>query len=284
MKPWIRWTLLGLVAVALLVGVGAYGYLEGWHIHRVSSAELSSRLRPHDIVLQPEGEGPFPTVILMHGCTGIYENNWTWAKLFVEHGYAAFIVNSLAPRGLAERSIDNGVCDGSLLWGSERAGDLLATLAYVRTLPFVDSDQIVLVGWSHGSWTIMDALALDAAGKTPTSLSDDAGGLDGVTAAILLYPYCGVASVTYRTRDWGDAPPTLMLLAEDDQMISTPECLEVAQSLQSDGQSLTTHVYPGAHHAFDYSDLPPNSRFSFQPEVTADAQARVIDFLEQHEN
>jgi dienelactone hydrolase len=281
-KPWLRWTLIGFVGVALLLGFAGYGYLDGWHIDRVSSADLSAKLRPHDIVMRPEGDGPFPAVILMHGCSGIYENNRTWAKLFVEQGYAAFIVNSLAPRGLAEREMDNGVCDGSVLWGSERAGDLLATLGYVRALPFVDPDQIVLAGWSHGGWTIMDAFALAAEDKVPTSLSDDAGGLDGVVAAILIYPYCGAFSVTYRTGDWDDAPPTLMLLAENDTMISTDDCLEVAEGLEADGQRLTTYVYPGVDHAFDYSDLPTDSRFPFHPEVTADAQGRVVAFLKEN--
>ena len=282
MKPWLRWALVGFVGVALLVGFAGYGYLDGWHIDRVSSADLSAKLRPHDIVMRPEGDGPFPAVVLMHGCSGIYENNHTWAKLFVEQGYAAFIVNSLAPRGLAEREMDNGVCDGSVLWGSERAGDLLATLWYVRALPFVDPDRIVLAGWSHGGWTIMDAFALAAEDKVPTSLSDDAGGLEGVVAVVLIYPYCGAFSVTYRTGDWNDAPPTLMLLAENDTMISTPDCLEVAQGLEADGQKLITHVYPGVDHAFDYSDLPPDSRFPFRPEVTADAHDRVVAFLREN--
>jgi len=62
-------------------------------------------------------------------------------------------------------------------------------------------------------------------------------------------------------------------------MISTDECLEVARGLESEGQSVTVHVYPDVDHAFDYSDLEPGSRFSFEPEVTADAQKRVIEFL-----
>lgn len=146
MKRWIRWSLGALAVVAFVVGVAAYGYLQGWHIKRVPSAELSRKLRPYDIVVRPEGDGPFPAVVLMHGCSGIYENNHTWAKLFAGQGYASFIVNSLVPRGLAERKIDNGVCDGSALCGRERAGDLLVTLAHVRALPFVDANRIAVAG------------------------------------------------------------------------------------------------------------------------------------------
>jgi dienelactone hydrolase len=105
----------GLAALGLVAVVAGYGYLRGWHIDRVTARELSAKLRPYDTILRPEGEGPFPAVVLLHGCSGVQESNHSWAELFRNQGYVAVIVDSLGPRGLREHRPDNGVCNGSLL-------------------------------------------------------------------------------------------------------------------------------------------------------------------------
>jgi len=275
----LRWVLAVIAVLGLVALVAGYGLMRGWHIERVTASELSAKLRPHDTILRPEGDGPFPAVVLMHGCSGVHENNHSWAEFFRDQGYVAVIVDSLNPRGL-RNELDNGVCDGSVLWGRERAGDLLVTLADVRALPFVDTSKIALAGWSHGGWTIMEALALEGADELPPGLSDDPGGLEGVVGSALIYPYCGALSLSYWGKPWAGSVPSLMLLAGKDQMISTPECLETAQRLEADGQPMSVHVYPDADHAFDYTDLEPDSAFSYDPEVTADARARVSRFLQ----
>lgn len=253
--------------------------MQGWHIERVNADELSAKLRPYDSILRPDGDGPFPTVLLMHGCSGVHESNRSWAELFRDQGYVAVIVDSLGPRGLASHRVDNGVCDGSVLWGRERASDLLVSLAYLRQLPFVDASKIALVGWSHGAWTIMDAFALEGADELPHGLSENPGGLKGVVGSVLIYPYCGAVSLSYSGKKWKDSAPSLMILAGKDHMVSPEECIEVAERLEADGEPLSVHVYPDADHAFDYTDLEPDSGFSYDREATEDARARVSRFL-----
>src|SRR5262249_25858846 len=48
--------------------------------------------------LRPEGAGPFPAVVLMHGCAGISESNHEWSRWFRDKGYVALLVDSWAPR------------------------------------------------------------------------------------------------------------------------------------------------------------------------------------------
>src|SRR5215470_16674043 len=41
---------------------------------------------------RPHGSGPFPAVVLMHGCHGVKPSNRQWAAWFRDHGYVALIV------------------------------------------------------------------------------------------------------------------------------------------------------------------------------------------------
>ena len=55
---------------------------------------LSARL------MRPDGDGPFPAVVLLHGCSGmIYDDPWAENHL-LPWGYALLEVDSLGPRGI----------------------------------------------------------------------------------------------------------------------------------------------------------------------------------------
>jgi len=130
-------------------------------------------MRKYDVILQPEGTGPFPAVILLHGCGGPTRRDKLWAERLREWGYLTLRVNSLAPRGLRR------LCAGGILGREERVPDVMAALAYLRTLPDVDPRRIALMGWSHGGGTTL--VTLDAAPEDPA---------EGFRAAIAFYPGC----------------------------------------------------------------------------------------------
>ena len=60
-------------------------------------------------LFRPEGGGPFPAVVIMHGCNGLDwlvsgRPGWAlaqrYAARYVAHGYAALILDSFEPRGV----------------------------------------------------------------------------------------------------------------------------------------------------------------------------------------
>jgi dienelactone hydrolase len=218
---------------------------------------LQPILRPHDVVYRPVEKGRFPAVILLHGCAGVRSKDTRWAETFREQGYVALVVDSLSGRGLTSRVDRRKVCLGLDLWGSTRAGDLLASLEYVRALPFVDGTRVAVVGWSHGAWTALDFLA----SAPPEALT-------GVRAVVAFYPYCGIASRA-RWRGLRVDVPLLMLLAEGDTTISTGECLQLAEDEAGRGHPVTTKVYPEVGHVFDWRESA----------ATQDARERVRAFL-----
>jgi dienelactone hydrolase len=107
---------------------------------------LQAEIRTYDLVLQPAGPGPFPAVIMLHGCGGLGGRDRMWAERLRAWGYVTLRVNSFAARGL------KNVCGGGVFGSDARVPDALAALAHVRTRPEVDPKRIALMGCSHGAW------------------------------------------------------------------------------------------------------------------------------------
>ncbi|HUS64386.1 MAG TPA: prolyl oligopeptidase family serine peptidase [Kofleriaceae bacterium] len=267
---------IACVALAALGGLAVIGFVKGWHVHRLTPAELAALLQPGMQIVRPDGPGPFPAVIQFHGCGGRHAAEATWAAFLRDRGYVAVSVDSLGPRHISAVEAPK-VCQGRTLWGRERAGDVLVALDAVRKLPYVDPQRIVLMGWSHGGWSIMDLLALDPPRQLPTNLTAAPdGGLAGVAGVILVYPYLGFASIGPPI---AQKVPILMLLSGADTVVPTPAALAVATRLRSDGFSVDTHVYAGKDHCWDQTDLPPTSTLVYDAAVTADAHDRVAAWL-----
>ena len=102
------------------------------------------------VLMTPDGPGPFPVVILLHGCSGGFPNGDPafWADRLRGWGYASLILDSFGPRGVAQ------VCmSQSLVTARDRAADVLSAALYLRTLPSIDTTRIAVMGFSHGGWS-----------------------------------------------------------------------------------------------------------------------------------
>jgi len=223
-------------------------------------ATLQPLLRPHDTVYRPDGAGPFPAVVLLHGCLGVRSKDARWAEALRDQGYVALVVDSMTGRGLTTIDQRRGVCQGMTLWGGTRAADVAASLAYLRTLPYVDGARLGVIGFSHGAWAALDFLA---------GASDD--DVRGLHAVVGFYPYCGMASRA-RWRGWHVDVPALLLLAADDRMVSTSQCESLAERASAGGRSVSLTVYPHVRHSFGWRASP----------ATDYAHRKVWAFLAAH--
>ena len=107
-------------------------------------------LAEHLTLVKPDGPGPFPVVLQMHGCGGIQPMQLRYAEAARGAGFAAVVVDSLGPRGIGRREAQLTVCTGARLRGAERAVDLLAMLSWVKAQPWATADNVAAAGWSHG--------------------------------------------------------------------------------------------------------------------------------------
>jgi dienelactone hydrolase len=246
-----RW--LGLVA---LLALGA-GCVAG---RAPADTVLQPMLRPHDVLYLPTGAGPFPAVVVLHGCLGVRSKDVRWAERLRDEGYVALVVDSMTGRGLATLEQRRGVCSGWTLWGETRAGDVRASLAYLRTLAFVDGGRLGVIGFSHGAWAALDFLAAASEDDVP-----------GLRAVVGFYPYCGVASRA-RWLGWRVDVPTLLLLAGEDRTVSTDQCRSLAAREASRGHRVAFTVYPDVGHAFDWR----------ASDASDDARRRVSAFFAKH--
>jgi dienelactone hydrolase len=284
----LRWALAGLAAFAAVVLLAVAGnslaHYRGWAVPKLDPAALSAKLKPYYRTMTPAGAGPFPTALLYSGCDGPRDNVVRWAEMLNAHGWAAIIVDSHTPRGFSGYEVWRLVCAGQLFMGSERAGDVLVSIEDARRMRFVDPDNLVLIGSSHGGWAIMDLLALDPPRRLPFNLAalpadSPPDPLAGVVGAILLYPYCGEANLA-RPHGWRRPVPALFLLSAHDVIAPSGRCLEIADALKARGLPVETRVFEGATHGFDQQDRSAFSPLEFDQAATDAALGEGARFLD----
>lgn len=240
--------------------------------------DLASILTPHFQIKKPPGDGPFPAVIRFPGGSGsaflpngdICQADVNWADYFVSLGYACILVDSYTGRKFMKR---------------ERSGDVLTAIAEVRKLPFVNPDQLAIMGHSLGGWAIMTLLSSDLNKKPPPDCNVSyVQAMGGVKGVILLYPYC--AALESGGEHWSNSVKTLVLMGGKDRL--TKVCLRTISSLNKKNKPVIFHVYPSAYHSYDESPKdykkisewfenakPPD------PEATADSRKRIKLFLSE---
>ena len=181
---------------------------------------------------RPPGPGPFPAVVLLHGCGGMRSNEVLWRAYFTNLGFVTLAVDSLRPRGL--RQICTGA--GQVTW-SMRAADAFAALDYLAELPFVRSDKVVVMGFSHGAGIALDVVTASRIEARPPEAPRFA-------ATVAFYPGC-----SYVRRQMAEyRAPVLILVGDADDWTPATECRKLAERHPD---QIELRVYPGAMHAFD---------------------------------
>jgi dienelactone hydrolase len=183
-------------------------------------------------IFRPAGNGPFPAIVVLHGCGGHDAHHERWAERLVSWGYVAVVIDSFAARGFGN------VCRQTTAVTPEmRVSDIYGTAEYLRKLSYVAKDRIGLLGFSHGGWTIMKATQERYQLK-----------LFGVRAAVAYYPYCNPKV------DVKIDMPLLILMGEEDDWTPAALCreLEIGEGLRK-AVPVEMVFYPGAYHAFDRS-------------------------------
>ncbi len=266
-----------LLLAAWLVGPG--GFAAAPETVQVQSRDSSKLLSAY--LWKPQGEGPFPAIVMMHGRAGAYssraagkydattlsQRHLQWGEFWAERGYVALHVDSFGARGFAGgfgihtyNSRPAAVSEQNV-----RPLDALGALDYLRARRDVLPARIGLFGWSNGAMAVLATLGLPPAAD------------GGFKAAIAFYPGCGA-----QDRDaYRPSAPLLMLLAANDEEVSPRICERVAKRLLGHNAPVEYAVYPGAQHAFDdpgiaRQALPANRA------ATDDAKMRAEKFFAQH--
>jgi dienelactone hydrolase len=233
-----------------------------------------AQLEPHLTVTQPEGEGPFPVLFMLHGCGGPRPFLDEMTRVAADVGAAVVNINSFGHRRISQMAAYATVCTGARLQGRERAGDLYAAMAWARAQRWADGAKFAAIGWSHGGWTILDALTLRNGAEMEratglSGLSDEP--LAGLAATMLVYPYTGVGSFVGR-RAWRLTPASTAIIAQNDYIVG--DARRALERQRGRGAPIEIVTFEGATHAFEDAQAR-----DFRVRFNAAATAREHEML-----
>jgi dienelactone hydrolase len=224
----------------LLPAVGGRDRDEGWpetllrFVHRYEPAE---------------GEGPFPTAILLHGCGGDFCHLERWGRFLAARGILAYTIDSFTPRGIGLLAARCLACTGLALRGRQRSRDISTILPFIRADRHADRTRMHLVGFSHGGWTVSEWL-LD-----PTSLDLVRNLGISVASVGLVYPYCGLLSGIHDA-PWLLPAPVLVVTGAADRIVPNGMARAFVERLTRLSVPVTHIAVEGVGHAFDVEGTP----------------------------
>ena len=230
MQAKIRMSIVGAIVILLLATLSEAADL----------AKIQKQLEPYYNTYRPDGSGPFPAVMMVSGCSGfrpsIAPTGYTRrAEALKAQGFLVIFVDYLARRRLG-RCFENG---RYIVDTDDVAEDILASGAHLRSLSYVNVDQITAMGWSYGGGGVLAALGrIRPADAAPFQ------------RAVAFYPVCR------DIRPWKAPVPVLMLLGALDDVAPADACQSLVKKVPA-GTPVDVHIYPEARHAFDTPELPP---------------------------
>ena len=154
----------------------------------------------HAQLYKPDGDGPFPTVIALHGCGGLGGHSEAvlpryrdWAEQLLKSGHAVLLPDSYGSRELGPQCRAK---ERQVLARRERVADIAASRQWLLQQPWAAHDRISLIGWANGASALLWAVRPQYASH---SAEPD------FRSAIAFYPDCRISSGL----GWSARVPTL---------------------------------------------------------------------------
>ena len=229
-------------------------------------------------VHKPDGDGPFPALVSLHGCKGGIPSGWH--QYLASLGYVVLAVDSFSKRGISS------ACRGAVrtsrgsgkMTPLERVLDAYGGLKFLATLPYVDKNRVGVIGWSHGGSVSLRSLLVAHEGfywPRDAQLRFAAG--------VSFYPTC----TSHNTGTPGYYAPVLVLVGEKDDWATPGVCASLVQrGVRAGDEPLSVHVFPDTYHGFDCgncgSHILLGHRIEGNREARNQARAMVTEFLERH--
>ena len=207
----------------------------------------ASGLTLHAQLYKPEGDGPFPTVIALHGCGGlggqsepVLPRYRDWAEQLLKTGHAVLLPDSYGSREFGPQC---RIKERRVLARRERVADVNASRQWLLQQPWAARDRISLMGWANGASAVLWAVRPQSSAR---GIEPD------FRSAIAFYPDCRISSGL----GWSTRVPTLLLIGAQDDVSSPAACRQVVEGARGRSALAQIVVYPGAPHDFDRANLP----------------------------
>jgi len=237
----------------------------------------------HAQLYKPDGDGPFPVVIALHGCDGlagpsepVLPRYRDWAEQLLKTGHAVLLPDSYGSRELGPQCSAH---ERRVLARRERVADIMASRQWLLQQPWAERDRISLLGWANGASALLWAVRPQSSSR---KVEPD------FRSAIAFYPDCRISSGL----GWSARVPTLILIGARDDVSSPPACRQMVDGARGRSALARIVVYPAAAHDFDRANvplhaiggaadaaLPERGHIGTDPDARADSQKRVAEWL-----
>lgn len=252
-----------LLAAGLLPCLAAAAGASGYERVRIALDDVQLNA----VLYRPPGPGPFPAVVALHGCGGLWRDkdklsrrHTDWGERLAAAGFIVLMPDSYGSRGLGSQC---GVKELTVRASRERVIDAVAARIWLQGRADIRPEAISLLGWSGGGSTILTAIRTD---RRPADKQPD------FARAIAFYPGCRTQS---ESRSFAARLPVLILMGADDDWTPPAPCDYLAKAARARGEQVTLVLYEGAVHDFDHPRLALKQRDDIAFSATGTGKATV---------
>ena len=217
----------------------------------------------HGWLVLPEGEGPFPTYLKVHGGPNwLYLDTW-WpdVQMYADAGFAVAMVNYRGSIGYGARFRDHII--GNI--GFPEVEDTVAGLDDLVARGIADPARAVIGGWSWGGYTTLLALGTYpdrfAAGVAGVPVGDYMGSYDDSAPSLQAYDRSLIGGVVHDVPDlvaerspitYVDrvAAPVLVLVGEHDTRCVPAQVYSYVDALKAAGGDVELYSYSEGHSSY----------------------------------
>jgi carboxymethylenebutenolidase len=206
---------------------------------------------------RPEGKGPFPAILILHGDFGPTEWVKKQAQRLAGKGYLILAIDLY--RGEMPKDVEEAHILERALPEERVSRDLKAAVDYLAASPLVRKDRIGVLGWDMGG-----GYALDGAIQDPR-----------LRAAVVCYGRLRTDPKLLAKMK----SSVLGIFAGADEGISADTIKQFQKAMAKANKRLELHVVPGVGNSFMDPGSPYLSRPA-PPAVIADAWRRIDAYLD----
>lgn len=280
MRRWISNGLMALVALAM-TGFSGASLAQSYFLYAKSlgaypdlqfpavAKDLGIFSSTSNGIFKPQGEGPFPAVVLVHTCGGLQAHMTARAKDLLAAGYLVLVLDAYGPRN------HTAFCTAGGVQAPRVYKDAFDALKHLSSMAVVDAARIYLVGLSLGSFAASSAAS--------PNVAQAVGATQRFRASVGWYGSCEFDVNPYPkwTLVHPDTDkPLLLLMARKDSETPIDSCFPFLEKLKAQGKPVSWHVYEGATHGWDKSI--PNRGYVYSADTTQDAMRRTLEFLKNN--
>lgn len=263
-RIWIRRIGFGFLSLIVLAVLSVFFVILYGEIFEPSSEELTNvsfendnGVELHGYLAQPEGEGPFPAILLIHEWWGLNEEMIVFADSLADEGYIVLAAD--ARRGEVTNTVPRALWLTLTVPENQIHNDLDRALEYLVNLDQVDPQRVASLGFCFGG-----GQSLQISLRHPELL-----------AATVMF-YGDVVTDPDALRPLVVDQPLLGIFGEEDRSIPANQVREFEEALNDMDVENRILIYEGVGHAFVNAENYEGTG------TAAEAWQETLDFLDQH--